>query len=69
MLAIYLARKHTSASFSEVSSYFGNKTHSSAVAAEKRVRVWIEQNETVKAGDRAWRARDILDRIERELRL
>lgn len=67
MLAIYLSRKHTAATFGEISSYFGNKTHSTAVAAEKRVREWIDKNEPIKAGDRAWKARDLLDRVEREL--
>jgi chromosomal replication initiator protein len=67
MFGIYLARKHTSATFGEISSYFGNKTHSTAVAAEKRVRDWLEKNEAIKAGDRSWKARDLLDRVEREL--
>lgn len=67
MLAIYLARKHTSATYGEISAYFGNKTHSTAVAAEKKVRGWLATNEAVRAGDRAWRARELLDKVEREL--
>jgi chromosomal replication initiator protein len=67
MLAIYLARKHTSATLGEISTFFGNKTHSTAVAAEKRVRGWLEKNTEVKAGELAWKARDLLDRVEREL--
>ena len=67
MLAIYLARKHTSASYGEVSIHFGNKTHSTAVAAEKKVRGWIEKNEMIKAGEQAWRIRELIDRIERQL--
>lgn len=67
MLAIYLARKHTAATYGEISAYFGNKTHSTAVAAEKKVRGWLASNEAVRAGDRAWKARDLLDKVEREL--
>lgn len=67
MLAIYLARKHTSATFGEISTYFGSRTHSTAIAAEKKVRGWVEKNEAVKAGDRAWKARDLIERVEREL--
>jgi chromosomal replication initiator protein len=67
MLAIFLSRKHTSATYGEISAYFGNKTHSTSVAAEKRVRVWLQKNEVVKAGDRAWKARDLVERVEREL--
>ena len=44
-----------------------NKTHSTAVAAEKKVRGWLASNEAVRAGDRAWKARDLLDKVEREL--
>jgi len=40
---------------------------STAVAAEKKVRGWLATNEAVRAGDRAWRARDLLDKVEREL--
>ena len=39
MLAIYLCRKHTAATYGEISKHFGAKTHSTAVAAEKKVRV------------------------------
>ena len=67
MLAIYLARKHTSATFGEISLYFGNKTHSTAVAAEKKVRGWVSRNESVKAGDRDWKACDLVAKVEREL--
>lgn len=67
MLAIFLSRKHTAATFGEISAYFGNKTHSTAIAADKKVREWLEKNENIKAGDRAWKARDLVERIEREM--
>jgi chromosomal replication initiator protein len=67
MVAIYLCRKHTAATFGEISSFFGNKNHSTAVAAEKKVRSWLETNESLKIGDREWQTRDLVDRVEREL--
>ncbi|MCX7666073.1 MAG: DnaA/Hda family protein [Gemmataceae bacterium] len=67
MLAVYLARKHTSATYGEISMYLGNKTHSTAVAAEKKVRAWLEKDESVKAGDHVWKAKDLVERVEREL--
>lgn len=67
MLAIYLARKHTAATYGEIAKYFGVRQHSTAVAAEKRVRAWLADNEPLAIGDRRWPARDLLDRIEREL--
>jgi chromosomal replication initiator protein len=67
MLAIYLARKLTAATYGEISKYFGAKTHSTAVAAEKRVRLWADANEKLSLGEREWRTKDLLERIEREL--
>lgn len=67
MMAIYLCRKMTAATYGEISLHFGNKTHSTAVAAEKKVRAWIEKDERVKAGEREWNVRELLERVEREL--
>lgn len=67
MLATYLARKHTAATYGEVSKHFGAKTHSTAVASEKRVRGWIQKGESLAVGDRKWEVKDLIARIEREL--
>ncbi len=67
MLAIFLARKHTAATYGEIAKHFGVRQHSTAVAAEKRVRAWLAANEPLAIGDRRWPARDLLERIEREL--
>jgi chromosomal replication initiator protein len=67
MAAIYLARKHTAATYGEIARHFGAKTHSTAVAAEKKVRGWLQKDERLSLGDRVWKAKDLLDRVEREL--
>jgi chromosomal replication initiator protein len=67
MLATFLARKHTAGTYGEISKHFGARTHSAAVAAEKRVRAWIQKNEKLSLGDRNWDVKDLIDRIEREL--
>ena len=67
MLAIYLCRKHTAATYGEISKHFGAKTHSTAVAAEKKVRAWLEKDANVAIGDRDWKAKELVDRVEREL--
>lgn len=67
MVAIFLCRKHTAATYGEVSKHFGAKTHSTAVAAEKKVRGWLDKGESVAIGDRDWPVKELLDRIEREL--
>jgi chromosomal replication initiator protein len=67
MLAIYLARKHTAAAYSEVGHYFGGRNHSTAVAAEKKVRHWLQENGTVLQGERAIAVRTVIELVEREL--
>ena len=67
MVAIFLCRKHTAATYGEISKHFGAKTHSTAVAAEKKVRAWIDKDASVTIGDRSWRVKELIDRIERDL--
>jgi chromosomal replication initiator protein len=67
MLAIYLARKHTSAAYSEIGQHFGGRNHSTAVAAERKVRQWLQKNGELMLGERRFRVRDLIDLVEREL--
>jgi chromosomal replication initiator protein len=67
MLAMYLARKHTAAAYSDVGRHFGGRNHSTAVAAEKKVRQWLQNDQEVLVGERRLRARDAVALVEREL--
>ena len=67
MIAVYLCRKHTAATYGEISKHFGAKTHSTAVAAEKKVRARVEKDASVAIGERNWPVKELLDRVEREL--
>jgi chromosomal replication initiator protein len=67
MVAMYLARKHTSASHSEVGQYFGGRNHSTAVAAEKKVRQWVKSDGELQIGERCLRVRGVIELTEREL--
>jgi chromosomal replication initiator protein len=67
MLAMFLARKHTGVPYSEIGQRFGSRNHSTAVAAEKKVRQWLKDDATLSLGDRPLRVRDVIERIEREL--
>ena len=68
MLAMYLARRHTTAAYSEIGRYFGNRNHSTVVAAEKRVNQWLEQNEVVRVAAQHWPLNDLLQTVEEQLR-
>jgi chromosomal replication initiator protein len=67
MLAMYLARKHTRATYSEVGKHFGGRNHSTVVAGEKKVRQWLAEAATLPLGKQAVPVRDLLERIERQL--
>ncbi|MBM3993618.1 MAG: chromosomal replication initiator protein DnaA [Planctomycetes bacterium] len=67
MLAMYLARKHTCATYSEVGKHFGNRNHSTVVAGEKRVQSWLKSNITLQLGKRIMPVADIVEQIERKL--
>ena len=67
MLAIYLARKLTAATYGEIAKHFGVRQHSTAVAAEKKVRKWITDSTILVLGERKWGVKDLLDSVERDL--
>jgi chromosomal replication initiator protein len=67
MLAMFLARKHTTATYAEVGSHFGGRNHSTAVAAEKKVRQWLQEDGVLTLGERPVRIRDLVELVEREL--
>lgn len=67
MLAMFLARKHTASAYSEIGRHFGGRNHSTVVAAEKKVRQWLEDDCSLSLGEQRLRVREVLELIEREL--
>jgi chromosomal replication initiator protein len=67
MLAMYLARKHTAAAYGAIGQHFGGRNHSTAVAAEKKVRQWLEADGELALGERRLRVREVIELVEREL--
>ena len=55
MLAVYLARKHTAATYTEIGQYLGRRSHSTAVAAEKKVREWLKTDASLNLGQQRLR--------------
>ena len=45
MMAMYLARKYTGASYSEIGQFFGGRNHSTVISAEKKVESWLSAEE------------------------
>lgn len=67
MLAMFLARKHTRAAYSEIGNYFG-RTHSTVISAQQKVGRWVSSGTTVGIGPRACRIDDAIQQIESILR-
>jgi chromosomal replication initiator protein len=64
---MFLARKHTAASYGDIGAHFGGRNHSTVVAAEKKVRQWLQTDAELALGQRRLRVREIVERVERDL--
>jgi chromosomal replication initiator protein len=68
MLAMFLARKHTHAALSEISSFFGRRSHSTVIAAQKTVSQWLAEGARIVLAETAWDAEEAIRRVEDMLR-
>lgn len=68
MLAMFLARKHTGAALTEIGRYFGRRSHSTVIAAEKTVRKWMTTRSDVVLADATWDVEQAIRRVEDVLR-
>lgn len=67
MLAMWLARKYTRAAFSEIGAWFGNRSHSTVISAERKVNGWRSKGSQVRLGHGECSVADAIRRIESEL--
>ena len=51
-LAMYLSRQYTSSAYSEIGDYFGGRSHSTVIAANKKANLWIEENSAISLSQR-----------------
>jgi chromosomal replication initiator protein len=68
MLAMWLARKHTRAALSEIGEYFGRRSHSTVISAQKRVDGWMAAGEPLVLADRSWDVDEAVRQVEQRLR-
>jgi chromosomal replication initiator protein len=69
MLAMWLARKYTRAPLSEISGYFGRRSHSTAITAQKKVDDLMARRGTVHLSDRDCNVEDAIRQVEAKLRV
>ena len=67
MLAMWLARKHTRAALSEIGHFFGRRSHSTVISAQRRVDGWIATSSNVELPDQSWNVDDAIRQVERQL--
>jgi chromosomal replication initiator protein len=67
MMAMYLARKHTGAAYSEIGRYFGGRNHSTVISAEKKVLAWLRDEERSSLLPGFETVADLLADLERSL--
>jgi chromosomal replication initiator protein len=69
MLAMYLSRQYTGSAFSEIGDYYGGRSHSTVMAAQKKVKRWIEGNEGISLPHATCPVKDVIGRLESNLRI
>jgi len=67
MLAMWLARKYTRAALSEIGQYFGRRSHSTVISAQKRIDDWLALETPVEVADRVWTVEEAIQHVERLL--
>jgi chromosomal replication initiator protein len=68
MLAMFLARKHTPAPLTEIGAYFGRRSHSTVISAQKAVDEWVAKQSRIVLADAEWNVADAIRRVEETLR-
>lgn len=68
MLAMYLARKHTHAALAEISGFFGRRSHSTVITAQKTVAGWLAARSTIVLAETSWDVEEAIRRVEDILR-
>ena len=68
MLAMWLARKHTRAPLSEIGGYFGRRSHSTVISAQKKIDGWMRSASASQWAQRSLSLEETIRRVEENLR-
>lgn len=70
ILAMYLSRQHTTAAFSEIGRYYGDRNHSTVIAAHRRVEDWLKSDQSVGGrGPKNMKVQEAIAAVENLLRI
>jgi chromosomal replication initiator protein len=68
MLAMWLARKHTRAPLSEIGSYFGRRSHSTVISAQKKIESQLASHTRLRLATNSLSLEETIRRVEDNLR-
>jgi chromosomal replication initiator protein len=68
MLAMWLARRYTRAALSEIGDFFGRRSHSTVVSAQRKFDGLISRRGDIRVGDQLYQVEEAVRRIEAKLR-
>jgi len=68
MLAMWLARRYTRAAYSEIGEYFGHRSHSTVISAQKKVKTWVTDGAEIHLAGGDCKVEDAIKRVEMRLR-
>ncbi|HEY4312548.1 MAG TPA: chromosomal replication initiator protein DnaA [Pirellulales bacterium] len=69
MLAMWLARKHTRAALAEIGEFFGNRSHSTVLSANKKVGEWMNDPQSCMLADHTLTLAEAVRKVEERLRV
>lgn len=67
MLAMFLARRHTRAAYSEIGRYFGGRNHATVISAEKKIQSALESGAPMRVALDNWPLADLVESLEQQL--
>jgi chromosomal replication initiator protein len=68
MLAMWLARKHTRAALADIGQYFGRRSHSTVIAAQKTVSKWVADAAEIQLLDKRCQTEQLIRLVEARMR-
>jgi len=67
MLAMWLARKHTRAALAEIGEFFGKRSHTTVISANKKVGQWLAEPQTLRLADHTLTLAEAVRKVEERL--
>ena len=65
---MWLARQHTRAAYAEIGAYFGRRSHSTVISAQKQVGRWMAQREAIRLAHGQCDIDEAIRRVESQMR-